>query len=157
MKLFNNIKNLQDTTMFILAVGIIVAITLAITGDYITAWYETQATGKEQEVSSDVLKLAQTALGGVIGVLGGYFGAKAVGDREASPESVAIVGRIVSILATGVMVAISLAIVGDYVTAAIETANTHKPQEVSSEVMTLVQTALGGVIGVIGSYFGATE
>ena len=157
MKLFSNVKNLQDATMFILAVGIIFALTLAIAGDYITAWYETQATGKEQEVSSDVLKLAQTALGGVIGVLGGYFGAKAVGDREASPGSVAIVGRIVSILATGVMVAISLAIVGDYVTAAIETANTHKPQEVSSEVMTLVQTALGGVIGVIGSYFGATE
>ena len=157
MKLFSNIKNLQDTTMFILAIGIVIALMLAITGDYVTAWYETQATGKEQEVSSEVMKLAQTALGGVIGVLGGYFGAKAVGSHEASPESVAIIGRIVAILATGVMCAICLAIVGDYVTAAIETASTHKAQEVSSEVMTLVQTALGGVIGVIGSYFGATE
>ena len=157
MKFFNNVKNLKDTTMFILAVGIILALTLAIAGDYITAWYETQVTGKEQEVSSEVMKLAQTALGGVIGVLGGYFGAKAVGEHEASPESVAIVGRIVSILATGVMVAICLAIVGDYVTSAIETAATHQAQEVSSEVMTLVQTALGGVIGIIGSYFGASE
>jgi len=157
MTFFNNIKNLKDTTMFILAIGIIVALTLAIAGDYMTAWYETKVTGKEQEVSNEVMKLAQTALGGVIGVLGGYFGAKAVGKTEVSPESVAIVGRIVSILATGVMCAICLAIVGDYVTAAIETASTRKPQEVSGEVMTLVQTALGGVIGVIGSYFGATD
>ena len=157
MKLVNNVKDLKTTTMFILAVGIILALMLAIAGDYVTAWYETKVTGKEQEVSTEVMKLAQTALGGVIGVLGGYFGAKAVGEREASPEAVAIVGRIVSILATGVMAAICLAIVGDYVTAAIETAETHQSQEVSSEVMTLVQTALGGVIGVIGSYFGATE
>ena len=46
MTFFNNIKNLKDTTMFILAIGIIVALTLAIAGDYITAWFETKATGK---------------------------------------------------------------------------------------------------------------
>ncbi len=59
------------------------------------------------------------------------------------------------ILAAGVMVAIGLAIVGDYVVAAIETQSTGEPVEVSSDVMTLVQTALGGVIGIIGGYFGA--
>ena len=39
--------------------------------------------------------------------------------------------------------------------AAIETTQTGEPVDVSAEVMTLVQTALGGVIGIIGGYFGA--
>lgn len=52
-------------------------------------------------------------------------------------------------------VAIITAIVGDYVTAAMETQVTGEPVEVSAEVMTLVQTALGGLIGIIGGYFGA--
>jgi hypothetical protein len=63
--------------------------------------------------------------------------------------------KIMFILAAGVMAAIGLAIVGDYVVAALETQRTGEPVEVSSDVMTLVQTALGGVIGIIGGYFGA--
>lgn len=63
--------------------------------------------------------------------------------------------KIMLILAAGVMAAIGLAIVGDYVVAAIETSKTGEPVDVSAEVMTLVQTALGGVIGIIGGYFGA--
>jgi hypothetical protein len=63
--------------------------------------------------------------------------------------------KVMYILAAGVMMAIGLAIVGDYVVAAIETQATKEPVEVSSDVMTLVQTALGGVIGIIGGYFGA--
>ena len=63
--------------------------------------------------------------------------------------------KIMYTLAAGVMVAIGLAIIGDYVVAGIETQSTGEPVEVSSDVMTLVQTALGGVIGIIGGYFGA--
>ena len=63
--------------------------------------------------------------------------------------------KIMYILAAGVMLAIVIAIVGDYVVAGIETATTGEAVEVSSDVMTLVQTALGGVIGIIGGYFGA--
>lgn len=63
--------------------------------------------------------------------------------------------KVMYMLATGVMVAIVIAIVGDYVVAAIETNKTGEPVDVSAEVMTLVQTALGGVIGIIGGYFGA--
>jgi hypothetical protein len=63
--------------------------------------------------------------------------------------------KIMYILAAGVMAAIVIAIVGDYVVAGIETTKTGEPVDVSSEVMTLVQTALGGVIGIIGGYFGA--
>ena len=67
---------MKDKVMFILAAGVMAAIGLAIVGDYIVAGIETQATGEPVEVSSDVMTLVQTALGGVIGIIGGYFGAK---------------------------------------------------------------------------------
>ena len=63
--------------------------------------------------------------------------------------------KVIYVLAILVGTAIITAIVGDYVTAAMETQVTHEPVEVSAEVMTLVQTALGGLIGIIGGYFGA--
>ncbi len=67
---------MKEKIMFILAAGVMAAIGLAIVGDYIVAALETQATGEAVEVSSDVMTLVQTALGGVIGIIGGYFGAK---------------------------------------------------------------------------------
>ena len=63
--------------------------------------------------------------------------------------------KVIYMLSILVGTAIIVAIVGDYVTAALETRVTHEPVEVSAEVMTLVQTALGGLIGIIGGYFGA--
>ena len=63
--------------------------------------------------------------------------------------------KVILMLATMVGIAIITAIIGDYITAALETQQTGQPQEVSAEVMTLVQTALGGLIGIIGGYFGA--
>ena len=53
------------------------------------------------------------------------------------------------VLAVGVMVAILVAIIGDYIVSAVETMRTGEPVDVSAEVMTLVQTALGGVIGIL--------
>jgi hypothetical protein len=67
---------MKEKIMFILAAGVMVAIGMAILGDYVVAAMETQATGEAVEVSSDVMTLVQTALGGVIGIIGGYFGAK---------------------------------------------------------------------------------
>jgi hypothetical protein len=67
---------MKEKIMFILAAGVMAAIGLAIVGDYVVAALETQATGEAVEVSSDVMTLVQTALGGVIGIIGGYFGAK---------------------------------------------------------------------------------
>ncbi len=67
---------MKDKVMIILAFGVLAAIGLAIVGDYVVAAMETQATGEDVEVSSDVMTLVQTALGGVIGIIGGYFGAK---------------------------------------------------------------------------------
>ena len=63
--------------------------------------------------------------------------------------------KVIYALAVMVGAAIITAIVGDYITAALETQKTGEPVEVSAEVMTLVQTALGGLIGIIGGYFGA--
>lgn len=68
---------MKDKTMFVLAIGVMAAILTAIIGDYVVAGMETSTTGEAVEVSSDVMTLVQTALGGVIGILGGYFGAKA--------------------------------------------------------------------------------
>jgi len=74
--------NMKEKTMYVLSVGVMLAILFAIVGDYIVAGLETQSTGEAVEVSSDVMTLVQTALGGVIGILGGYFGAKASNKND---------------------------------------------------------------------------
>ncbi len=73
---------MKEKTMFVLALGVMTAILLAIVGDYVVAAIETQTTGEPVEVSSDVMTLVQTALGGIIGILGGYFGAKAQMNKK---------------------------------------------------------------------------
>jgi hypothetical protein len=73
---------MKDKTMYLLSLMVGIAIITAIVGDYVVAALETNKTGEPQEVSSDVMTLVQTALGGVIGILGGYFGAKASKDKD---------------------------------------------------------------------------
>jgi predicted Na+-dependent transporter len=72
----------KEKTMYLLSLGVMVAILVAIVGDYVVAGIETTVTGEPVEVSSDVMTLVQTALGGVIGILGGYFGAKATNKKD---------------------------------------------------------------------------
>jgi hypothetical protein len=67
---------MKDKTMYLLAMMVGAAILAAIIGDYIVAGIETQTTGEPVDVSAEVMTLVQTALGGVIGILGGYFGSK---------------------------------------------------------------------------------
>lgn len=67
---------MREKIMYVLAVGVMGCIMLAIVGDYVVASFETFETGEPVDVSSDVMTLVQTALGGVIGIIGGYFGAK---------------------------------------------------------------------------------
>jgi hypothetical protein len=57
-------KDMKEKTMYVLAVGVMLAILFAIVGDYLVAAIETQTTGEAVEVSSDVMTLVQTALGG---------------------------------------------------------------------------------------------
>ena len=73
---------MKEKIMYMLAGGVMVAIVIAIIGDYVVAGIETQSTGEPVEVSSDVMTLVQTALGGVIGIIGGYFGAKGSKDKD---------------------------------------------------------------------------
>ena len=73
-------NNFKEKTMYVLAIGVMLAILVAIIGDYVVASFETFETGEPVAVSSDVMTLVQTALGGVIGILGGYFGAKGSKD-----------------------------------------------------------------------------
>lgn len=71
---------MKDKIMYILAIGVMLCILVAIIGDYVVASFETFETGEAVDVSSDVMTLVQTALGGVIGIIGGYFGAKGSKD-----------------------------------------------------------------------------
>ena len=71
-------KDMKEKTMYVLALGVMLAILVAIVGDYIVAGIQTSMTGEPADVSKDVMTLVQTALGGVIGIIGGYFGAKAM-------------------------------------------------------------------------------
>jgi hypothetical protein len=73
---------MKDKTMYLLSLMVGVAIITAIIGDYIVAGIETVNTGEPVDVSAEVMTLVQTALGGVIGILGGYFGAKASKDKD---------------------------------------------------------------------------
>ena len=68
---------MKEKVIYVLAILVGTAIITAIVGDYVTAELETQKTGEPVEVSAEVMTLVQTALGGLIGIIGGYFGAKA--------------------------------------------------------------------------------
>ena len=72
----------KDRVIYSLALFVGIAVILAIVGDYWTAFEETKLTGEPVEVSSEVMTLVQTALGGLIGIIGGYFGAKGSGKDE---------------------------------------------------------------------------
>jgi len=69
-------SDMKEKTMYVLAIGVMLAILVAIVGDYVVAGIQTSMTGEPTDVSKDVMTLVQTALGGVIGIIGGYFGAK---------------------------------------------------------------------------------
>ena len=75
-------SNIKEKIMFVLAAGVMAAILVAIIGDYIVAGIQTSMTGEPADVSKDVMTLVQTALGGVIGIIGGYFGAKNIKKEE---------------------------------------------------------------------------
>lgn len=75
-------SSIKEKIMFVLAAGVMVAIIVAIIGDYIVAGIQTSMTGEPTDVSKDVMTLVQTALGGVIGIIGGYFGAKSIKKEE---------------------------------------------------------------------------
>lgn len=73
---------MKDKVIFTLSLMVGIAIITAIVGDYVTAALETRQTGEAVEVSAEVMTLVQTALGGLIGIIGGYFGAKGANKKD---------------------------------------------------------------------------
>jgi hypothetical protein len=77
---------MKDKVIYMLSILVGTAIIVAIVGDYVTAALETRVTGEPVEVSAEVMTLVQTALGGLIGIIGGYFGAKASLEKDDKEE-----------------------------------------------------------------------
>ena len=83
----------RDKVIYALAIFVGAAVILAIIGDYWTAYEETKVTREPVEVSSEVMTLVQTALGGLIGIIGGYFGAKGSSKDDESEGDTCACGK----------------------------------------------------------------
>ena len=63
--------------MLYITLGVLGFIGLVIAGEYIVIMYSQSKTGEVIGTEPDVIALVQNALVGLIGIIGGYFGAKA--------------------------------------------------------------------------------
>ena len=63
--------------MVYITLGVLGFIGLVIAGEYLVIMYATNQTGEVIGTEPDVIALVQNALVGLIGIIGGYFGAKA--------------------------------------------------------------------------------
>ena len=68
--------------MLYITVGVLAFITIVLAGEYLVIVYATNQTGKFIGTEPDVIVLVQNALVGLIGIIGGYFGAKATKADE---------------------------------------------------------------------------
>ena len=67
----------KDKLMLYIALGVLGFIALVIGGEYVVVMYSQSKTGEVVGTEPDVIALVQNALVGLIGIIGGYFGAKA--------------------------------------------------------------------------------
>ncbi len=67
---------MKDKLMLYIALGVLGFIGLVITGEYLVIIYGTAQTGEVIEPAPEIIGLVQNALVGLIGIIGGYFGAK---------------------------------------------------------------------------------
>jgi hypothetical protein len=73
----------RDKLMLCITLGVLGFVGLVIGGEYAVIMYAQSKTGEIVEAQPDVIGLVQNALVGLIGIIGGYFGAKATkGDDE---------------------------------------------------------------------------
>ena len=63
--------------MLYITLGVLGFIGLVIAGEYVVVMYSQSKTGEVVGTEPDVIALVQNALVGLIGIIGGYFGAKA--------------------------------------------------------------------------------
>ena len=73
---------IKDRLMLYITVGVLGFIGLVIAGEYIVIMYSQSQTGEVVGTEPDVIALVQNALVGLIGIIGGYFGAKATKGDE---------------------------------------------------------------------------
>jgi hypothetical protein len=67
----------RDKLMVYITLGVLSFIGLVLLGEYLVIVYATNQTGEVIGTEPDVIALVQNALVGLIGIIGGYFGAKA--------------------------------------------------------------------------------
>jgi hypothetical protein len=68
---------IKDRLMLYITLGVLGFIGIVIAGEYVVVMYSQSKTGEVVGTEPDVIALVQNALVGLIGIIGGYFGAKA--------------------------------------------------------------------------------
>jgi flagellar basal body-associated protein FliL len=72
----------KDKLMLYITLGVLGFVALVIGGEYVVILYSQSKTDEVVEAQPDVIALVQNALVGLIGIIGGYFGAKATKGDE---------------------------------------------------------------------------
>ena len=73
---------IKDKLMFYVTLGVLGFVALVIGGEYVVILYSQSKTDEIVEAQPEVIALVQNALVGLIGIIGGYFGAKATKGDE---------------------------------------------------------------------------
>jgi hypothetical protein len=68
---------IRDRLMLYITLGVLGFIGLVLLGEYAVVMYSQSKTGEVVGTEPEVIALVQNALVGLIGIIGGYFGAKA--------------------------------------------------------------------------------
>jgi uncharacterized protein YneF (UPF0154 family) len=72
----------KDKLMLYITLGVLGFVALVIGGEYVVILYSQSRTDEVVEAQPEVIALVQNALVGLIGIIGGYFGAKATKGDE---------------------------------------------------------------------------
>ena len=72
----------KDKLMLYITLGVLGFIGIVIAGEYFVIMYATSRTGEFTGTEPEIIGLVQNALVGLIGIIGGYFGAKATKADE---------------------------------------------------------------------------
>ena len=73
---------IKDKLMLYMTLGVLGFVALVIGGEYVVIMYSQSRTDEVVEAQPEVIALVQNALVGLIGIIGGYFGAKATKGDE---------------------------------------------------------------------------
>ena len=73
---------MKDKLMLCITLGVLGFVALVIGGEYVVIMYSQSKTDEVVEAQPEVIGLVQNALVGLIGIIGGYFGAKATKGDE---------------------------------------------------------------------------